>query len=287
MVVLALSAEQAKAQRWKRFRQELTFGVGVSNFLGDLGGASSGEGGRFSDFQFSTTRYALNGAFGYKFTERINVKAGITYGMLSADDSKSANESRKNRNLSVRTHLMELGVTGEFYFLKENVGGVYRIRGMRGSTLQNIAAYGFMGFGIAYFNPQGKNEAGQWVNLAPLNTEGQGLPGGKSDYSQITLVTPMGLGVKYKMDRQWSIGFEFGLRLTTTDYLDDTSGRFYYDKPALMDAEQLYFADRRLDDYKGSGAGVRGNPDKTDTYMFGMFTVSYKMKSTYRNRTRF
>ena len=36
-------AQGASAQAWKTVRHEVSFGVGASNFLGDLGGAKSGK----------------------------------------------------------------------------------------------------------------------------------------------------------------------------------------------------------------------------------------------------
>ena len=285
--IFLLLGNESQAQRWKRFRQEIGFGLGASNFLGDLGGATTGEGSRFGDFQFGATRYALQGYYRYKFLERVSARASLTYGQVYGDDATAGSDDRKNRNLNFRSPILEFAITGEFYFLKENIGGAYRLKGMRGRSLQNISGFAFLGIGMFYFNPQGENANGEWVNLADLNTEGQGLAGGPSDYSKTSISFPMGFGFKYAINRELNMGFHFGIRQTMTDYIDDVSTEYYHDHAAL-DAEAQLVADKRLDvDRQGSGRGKRGNPDNNDTYMFGMFSINYKFKSSSRNKTRF
>ena len=65
-----------------------------------------------------------------------------------------------------------------------------------------------------------------WVRLQPLNTEGQGLPGYAKPYSLISVAFPIGLGVRYKLNNSWDLGFEMGFRYTLTDYLDDAGGNY-------------------------------------------------------------
>lgn len=277
---------ESQAQRWKRFRQEIGFGLGASNFLGDLGGASTGEGSRFGDFQFGSTRYALQGYYRYKILERVAARASISYAQVTGDDANAGSEGRKERNLNFRSPIIEFAVTGEFYFLKENIGGAYRLKGMRGRSLQNISGFAFMGIGIFSFSPKGENPDGEWVDLADLNTEGQGLEGGPSDYSTISVAFPIGFGFKYAINREMNIGFHFGIRQTLTDYIDDVSD-VYYSDPSQMDPEALLLADKRTTDFQYTGGSKRGNPDNNDTYMFGLFSINYKFKSSSRNRTRF
>ena len=49
------------AQSWKFSRQELQFGIGASNFLGDLGGANAIGTHGIKDYRFSMTRPTLMG----------------------------------------------------------------------------------------------------------------------------------------------------------------------------------------------------------------------------------
>lgn len=281
-------------QRWKRYRHEFGIGVGASNYLGDLGGATTGDGSRFGDFQFVVSRPSVKASYKYRVLERVAFKGNLAYGRIYGSDEYAGNPSRENRNLNFRSDVIELSVQGEYYFIKEKVGPVYRLPGLRGQALESFSGYLFGGIGAFYFDPQGQNADNEWVKLAPLNTEGQGLPGGPEDYSQVSIAFPIGFGFKYAIDRQWSIGLEYGLRMTTTDYLDDVSGKYY--NPDVLAAEYgqeaVEMADKRLSSNPPTGLnreqyGTRGNPDKLDTYMFGFLTLSYKMKSKGPGRTRF
>ncbi len=45
----------------------------------------------------------------------------------------------------------------------------------------------------------------------------------RNDYSRIQPVIPFGLGVKYRLNKQWNLEFEFGARKTFFDFLDKVS----------------------------------------------------------------
>jgi hypothetical protein len=183
----------------------------------------------------------------------------------------------------------------EYYFLKENIGAGYKSRGIGSSGLDQLAGYVFVGVGVGYFTSKGQvmdadgNMTDEWVNLQDLNTEGQGLPGAPADYSPITMVIPIGVGLKYSLTPQMPLGAEYGFRFTTTDYLDDVSSRNYYDNDAIraqygdLSAEM---ADQRLGDARGTD-GVRGGPDVNDVYMSGFVYLTYRFRTVYRGRSRF
>ena len=46
----------SSAQKWKRNRVEYSFGIGATNFLGDLGGADQVGTNGLRDFELSMTR---------------------------------------------------------------------------------------------------------------------------------------------------------------------------------------------------------------------------------------
>ena len=70
LIVFVLLPNFADAQRWKRYRRQIVGGIGVTNFLGDLGGANAIGRDGFVDLDFGATRpslfvgyrYQLNGA---------------------------------------------------------------------------------------------------------------------------------------------------------------------------------------------------------------------------------
>jgi len=137
-----------------------------------------------------------------------------------------------------------------------------------------ISAYGFLGIGVFHFNPKAKLD-GQWYQLQPLGTEGQGQVASRSKYKRTQLCVPLGLGAKYAIDRQISVGLELGLRYTFTDYIDDVSKSYYYDRGGSL-VEIL--ADRSHDDNSHVGE-QRGDPRWNDAYVFAMFNICYKIRT--------
>ncbi|MGQ0829137.1 MAG: DUF6089 family protein [Bacteroidota bacterium] len=281
----------------KKPRMEYVLGLGASNFLGELGGANQIGTNFVKDLEFSQTR--TSGAFGlrYKFNKRMAVKGGFYYQMLSGHDNTTKEPFRQNRNLSFRTNVFELSVQYELYLTKEQQGHLYKIKNAKGMKNYDMQAYIFVGVGGFYFNPKAKYQ-GRWVSLQPLGTEGQGLPGGGKKYSRVSVCIPYGIGAKYAINKDWSVGLEVGIRKTFTDYIDDVS-TVYYDKAALTAArgkEAAYLADPSLyrlpPEYGGNnttnhqaGAGQqRGDPKDKDAYMFINVTIGYKVP--YRRRTR-
>ena len=286
--ITLMSIQEASAQRWNRYKKEFGLSVGATNMLGDLGGGPN-DGSRFGDFQIGNTRYAVGGFFKYRFHDRFAVKTSLIYGQIYSDDKTTDNAGRQVRNLDVKTNLLELSGQLEFYILREKIGSRYKIQGVKGYGSSSFAMYLFAGVGGTYFNPKGTNASGEWVALAPLNTEGQGLANAPKDYSQVAMVFPLGVGFKYNITKNVGLQFEAGMRFTNTDYLDDVSTQ-YYDGSLLEAAygsESKEMADKRYDNLNRHGAGdTRGHDDKKDTYMFGLLTLTYRVKSRPRSRVR-
>src|SRR5215217_4103934 len=88
------------AQRWKRSRYELSFGAGVSNFLGELGGANQIGTHGFKDFEWSLTNFAASIGLRYKISKFFAVNTHLTYGRLSGDDKLTEEYFRHLRNLN-------------------------------------------------------------------------------------------------------------------------------------------------------------------------------------------
>lgn len=286
----------AQADRWKRTRYELVGGVGISAFVGELGGKDSERQGHFlNDFDFMSQRFALSAGMRYKILNPLAVKASLTYGMLAGSDKRTANIYREDRNLSFRTNLWELEAQVEYSIIPEPVN--YRASRRRKfslrSTIQKTNIYVFAGLGLFYYNPKAKDTGeegtGKWVALQPLGTEGQGLMEGRKKYSRIALAFPFGLGVKYPISRSLCAGLEFGPRYTTTDYIDDVSTT-YVDNAWLAEKnpQAARMADHSIqtnDDsdplpYVRYGKGdQRGESKFNDFYMFTMVSVTYKLKT--------
>ena len=303
---------QAQSNAWTRQRYNLYGGIGAINFLGDLGGGR-GEAHWFKDLNFSTTRPMLVAGGRYKILEPVAVGAGLAFGWYSGNDAFSKNEFRRERNLHFRSPLLEFSVYGEYHIIKEKFGKRTSQPKRRNSAFswQAIQAlpinlYVFGGAAGFWFNPKAQYIDGKWYALQPLGTEGQNFLPTKKRYKRLQMSFPFGLGVRYSLDRRFSIGLEYGVRYTTTDYMDDASGNYVH-WSLFDDPIARYFADPNktftreynafieaggdpLDfpylDSNGRDRNIkigtnnrRGGVLNNDYYMFTVVTLSYKMRT--------
>lgn len=289
--VLFLLPIVTTAQTWRYVRHEVSFGVGVSNFLGDLGGAKGIGTHYFKDLKAHSTRPSIIAGYKYMLTPAISAKVTALWGYLHGDDAVTKNLVRNERNLSFRSMIGEFNLIAEYYPWGERVEPKYKlgaVRGIHGYKSFHLQPYFFTGIGMTLFNPKGKLN-GQWYALQPLGTEGQGLPGRPAPYKRITMNFPIGMGVKYLIDKKWSLSFDLSVRYTLSDYIDDVSTTYYH--PTAIEAaygpEAAALSNRTLDPSSGNfGVTVfqnglvnykqRGDPKWNDAYMFAIFSVNYR-----------
>jgi len=289
-IVFASQLQAQHSTRWKRYRYEVVMGVGATNFLGELGGANK-EGTNFlKDFEFTMTRPALNLGLRYKILDKLSTKVGLTYGRLRGDDATTEEIHRQNRNLNFYADIYELSGQLEYSLIREKIGHRYNLRRVRGLKGLKLNTYIFAGIGGFWFSPYGEDsQTGEWVALQPLGTEGQGMVDSREKYSRIQLAIPFGIGIKYGIDREWSIGLEFGARKTFTDYLDDVSTT-YYDNDALAatNPQAARLADPSLvKNGQTAPNQQRGDAKDYDSYMFLLVTFNYKLKTTRKGLPKF
>lgn len=289
LVILIGASLGADAQRWKRFRWEAVYGIGISNFLGELGGADQVGTDYMKDLEMRTTRPSLMVGIRFKHTPQLASKFTLTWGMVAGDDALTDEPIRNARNLNFRAHIAEVGYNFEFYLRKEKRGHRFKLRGVKGIKKMGIYPYGFFGIAGFFFNPQGK-VAGNWENLYDLRTEGQGVGATREQYSRFQLAIPVGGGLKWAIDRRWLVGIEYGLRKTFTDYIDDVSTT-YFPNDVL---KQQYGSTAALaaDPTQGSWVGSasyqqRGDPTDNDSYMFLLINANYKLKTTRTGLPKF
>ncbi|MEQ8323425.1 MAG: DUF6089 family protein [Vicingaceae bacterium] len=292
---------QSFSQAWKRQRLEVGGGIGTTNFLGDLGGSAS-EGGSYGpkDLNFAASRYVITATGRYFIRSNMAARGSLSYARIAGDDADSKNPTRNSRGLKFRSPVVELAAIYEFYFLTEKTKGMYRLKGSRGLAKLKLDGYLFAGLGLFYFNPRNEMD-GKWHSLQPLGTEGQ-TAGNGSKYSRIQGSVPLGIGFRKKIQRQWHLGLEFGVRMTTSDYLDDVSGKYFEQdkiKGANGDKGDLaaYLANPNENNnwpsvtYNQDGTisefQQRGDPKNNDTYMFATVTLSYKIKRRRRSLPKF
>lgn len=299
LILLALPVF-AFAQRNKRYKWEMCFGIGASNFLGDLGGANQIGTNGLKDLEVITTKPALSVNARYRKGRYLGYKAGFSWGQVSGWDGYTTERYRNNRNLHFKSHIVEFSFMTEFFITKERSGHVYRYKNLKGWRNVDAQIYFLVGVGGFWFNPKA-NYNGTWIELQPLGTEGQGYKPGTRKYSKYSVCVPFGIGMKYALDRRWSLGMEIGMRKTFTDYIDDVS-TVYYDpaeiaanNPVLTQAA-VYFANPSLGNVTAANnEGIdptaigqqRGDATDNDAYMFVFVTVNYKIGKFRKTKSKF
>lgn len=96
-----------QSNEWRRYRHELVFGAGTSEFMGDLGGGK-GAGSHFvKDFDIQAGRWAFMAGYGYKLTDRFALRTGIYFGRVYGSDKYTAEYARNGRNISFRSPILD------------------------------------------------------------------------------------------------------------------------------------------------------------------------------------
>lgn len=179
--------------------------------LGVMGGVSLYS-GDLSPKEFGVYLAEVRPAFGV--FARFNLgrvgalRLGVNGGSVEGDDAR---HGREDRGLAFRSNITEFSLVGELNLFKI---GTARNRG--------LVPYLFGGVAVFRFNPEAPFD-GDYIELQPLGTEGQGLPNYEDPYRLTQLAVPMGIGVKILLNKQVTLGLEFGGRMLFTDYLDDVS----------------------------------------------------------------
>lgn len=272
---------------WRLQREEFLITFSITNFLGDLGGRDQ-IGTDFSpiDLDWGMTRVGMGLGYRYRFRPWVSGSFGFKYNLFRGDDKLTKEPYRNYRNLHFRTHQFGAYAHLELIVLyNERNGKRYSYKGLNGHKHKNTWLYLYSGFKFFAFIPQAKKD-GEWQNLRPLKTEGQGLPNGPNQYGLFNYSIPFGIGYKIAIDELNRISFEVSYSKTFTDYLDDVSGD-YYDNSKILDelgVESAYFADpsdKSKSNWTNPGE-MRGDPDELDAYL--NLNINYTRNITYRHR---
>lgn len=277
---------------------EIGMTVGPSNFLGDLGG-NMGKGTTFlKDNNIPLTKLIFGVYLGYQPNDWFGLRLSGSFGRLEGDDAiikpkGGLEEARLVRNSNFRSRLVEGTLMAEVYptvFLEYEPSDVFH----------KLRPYAVIGIGAFHFNPQGTDPLnGQWVNLQPLHTEGQGFGEypDRQDYKLTQLNIPMGVGVKYFLSENVNLSLEIIHRKTFTDYIDDVSTT--YVDPALfytyMPLPQAQLAERMANKTGGQlsnntryfAGDKRGTATNNDAYYSVQFKLGIRLnnENRYRNST--
>ncbi len=223
--------------------------VGTSYYLGDLN----------PGFHFRQPDIAYGGVARYNINPRWAMKFSIYRGKIKGDDATT--KSNVDRDLSFESKITDFSCIIELNFFEY----------VTGSTRNSLTPYIFAGISTFLFNPTSGG-----VDLKNIGTEGQNIGyDGRSPYKLFSFAFPFGLGFKYSLNKRLGFAFEWGMRKTFTDYLDDVSKTYYMNGENINqnDAAQV-LSDPTLDHKPGM---QRGDPKTKDWYNFAGITITYKI----------
>jgi hypothetical protein len=235
-----------------------------SGDLGLLGGVTYYVGDLNPAMPFRMSKPAFGLLYRQNFNSRISLRVHGLRGSVAGDDAIS--QANPERNLNFESKLTEAGLQLEINFFEYFIG----------SKVHPITPYIFGGPTVFFFKPFGNTPMGK-TELQPLTTEGQ-----SKQYNLYAFSGSFGLGVKYSLGKLIGVGAEWGMRKTTTDYLDDVSHTYYLDQgmpgyspPAGVTPEMAVASDP-LQNHNAEMQ--RGNSRNTDWYSFAGISVTVKIK---------
>jgi Domain of unknown function (DUF6089) len=239
-------------------RTSFSLGIGTSYYMGDM-------------VQTMTDmRPGVTFQYNIHFQQNLSLRLGLLHTYYGANDANT--EKNAARGLQFSSPLSEGSIQVVWDFVPQKIGS----SGREWTSSRRFSPYIFAGVGGAFFNPRVENDNG-WTSLQPLGTEGQYIMRGTSypkPYKLLQMVVPGGLGFRYRVDRNFGIGFDAGYRYTFTDYLDDVSGVYANneDLRAFSGKEAAFLADPKRNHVAGT---ARGNAKTNDAYVFASFSLTY------------
>jgi hypothetical protein len=240
----------------------LGFSLGASNYQGDLTPATFSNIGK--------TNVTAGAFLRLQHNDKFNTRINLQYGRIEASDADGG-PGRVARNLSFWSNIWEAALIAE-----------WNILGYHAGTRKFFSPYLLGGIAVFYYNPK-TEYLGQTVELQPIGTEGQGIPGYPGKYGLTQVAIPMGAGLKFGITKAATLSVEIGGRKLFTDYLDDVSGPYIDSRILLLGNGPLAAAlGNRIGEYYGSDpvntpGAPRGNPKNLDWYFFSNVSLAFAL----------
>jgi hypothetical protein len=182
-VALVLQTTDAISQQILGQKSEIGFGLGTFNYTGDL----------VRTYNFASSKPAATVFYRSNISNVISLRTAITAGKIGASDTRKPIDAFATaRAASFDLFLFEAAGTFEYHFLDWR-DSKRRLR---------FTPYLFAGAGLFGFS---------------------GVEQKNAEYSNIQMTIPFGGGMKYVLNPKYYIAFEFGIRKTFFDYLDNIS----------------------------------------------------------------
>jgi hypothetical protein len=250
-------------------------GLNIQSYFGDL---TPNE--RFLLNGLKTLRPGATAFASYNFSPILFFSGELSYGRIVGDDfnadPEGASARKYVRNLSFRNDLFGLTLRANVHVLPDPFEYYKR---------KDFNLYFFSGISFFYSNPKAKvpesgktgepfENAGEWVALRPLGTEGQNHPDYGSSYSPVQVGIPFGGGLRFKLAHRLDLIVEGSLHYILSDYIDDI-GTTYPDLGVFDNELAKALSDRSMETI----AVIKGKP--RDQQAIENATQKYTYESMY------
>jgi hypothetical protein len=211
-VYLLVGMERTNAQQMLSQRSEVGFGLGTFNYTGDL----------VRTYNVAFSKPAATVFYRSNISKVVSLRTSITGGKIGASDTRKPIDAfATTRASSFNLFLLEVSPTFEYHFLNWR------------DDKRRLRFTPYLFAGVALFGISGVQQK-------------------NAEYSNVQMAIPFGGGMKYVLNPKYYIAFEFGIRKTFFDYLDNISDG----DPAYKNYQY-------------------GNSFDTDNYFFTGITLTY------------
>lgn len=319
LFILLLTVTAIQAQRIAN----VSYGMGVVNYIGDLGNEKNFAASSANIGMEVTVRDFLNNPEKSHVLNRpFSVEARFSWHRLQYDETapmggkKGAELRNYHRGLSFRNDLFGISTHATYTYYASKYRPLYK---------QNFAFFLLAGVGAFYGTPKAdlfngsvdasnkyyfwndgtvrdvdersgkqgniiKKDGTYETNLPDWHTEGQGTSAetsSKKPYSTINVGFPLGVGIRYGLNKNITFSAELDYYYFITDYLDDASDRYatYDELAASFPDKNQYELSKYVTDPTGYGSSgeiniatsPRGNPALKDAFTFFSIEIAYKI----------
>lgn len=229
---------QVKGQDlYKKNRIGYIIGAGLSTYKGDL----------TPSIQSSIFRPMGGVGISYRLSKSLSLKSELSYFRLKGElVTKNSHVAFSSGNLEASTVFM-------YDIIKNKKSFAFR---------ENNVPYFFAGLGLAYYNPMVTSFDGA-QNLQIIE---------KGKYSGVSMVIPVGVGMKIKINSVTDIMLELGYRQTVSDYIDNIRD---VNPNKIIDGNSVQ-----------QTSAVSSNIFKNDGYYFTSVKIVYSPKSLPKRKVR-
>lgn len=248
--------------------------------IGILAGGSYYYGDVVNNLDVKSIGPSFGGFIRYRLGQRLALRAFGGYAKVQGEDANSTSDWQISRNWNFQSTIIEGSLIAEFNLKAD------RNKGRR--FVNPFIPYVFGGIGFFTFDPK-TNVNGTFISTAPLKLSG-------ASYSTSAICVPIGMGFRYYMSKKFQLGFELGIRYTTTSYIDDIAPNDRYVDPNTTpspDVTRLIYSkslsDKNVGDFRSKmgapkdsyGSGFANKLiQNSDFYFIYGLTASYTLGKT-------